>query len=257
MTSKFFTKGSSSESEESQEEIEDSGEGTKEDVKIPSKFQKGVKGEESSEEEETQEKRIVRSTRDKRFEEITTTIGQLRNHIKINDWNSIHNDFEKLNKQIDKTKQIIQKEGIPRIYIKALVMLEDAIVTTKESKEKAGNKNNAKSYNAMKQKLKKHNKTYEKEIGEYRKNPDGEEEEEEKGEKKGESEEEEEEDLGWMDEPDSEEEGTAKPKEKDTGFEDESEESSGGEAVEKENKLNKWFTAPKKMKKKNQKLKNQ
>ncbi len=80
-------------------------------------------------------------------------------------------DFEKLLKAIQKANQIIQKEGIPRSYIKTLATLEDFVKKTQDDKTLKAKMNatNAKSFNAMKQKLKKHNKTYEKDLEEYRK----------------------------------------------------------------------------------------
>jgi len=107
-------------------------------------------------EEQETKKRVVKSTRDKRFEELTDTIKRIKNAMKINDWNTIHADFDKLNKQYQKASSVIQKEGIPRFYIKTLVMLEDFVKTTQEQKLTATMKQtNAKSFNAMKQNLKK------------------------------------------------------------------------------------------------------
>jgi len=167
--SRFFTGGSSSEDEGSGD---DNNKEEEEPIKAPVKFTKTA-GASSSSEEEVDVKRVVKSTRDKRYDELTETIQRIRNHMKINDWNSIHTEFEKLNKLLQKANQIIQKEGIPRFYIKALVVLEDFVKTTHENKSKVTmNATNAKSFNAMRQKLKKHNKNYEKEIEEYRKNPD-------------------------------------------------------------------------------------
>jgi translation initiation factor 3 subunit C len=70
----------------------------------------------------------------------------------------------------------------PRPYIAILTELEDFAKTTQENK--ANVKMNAlklKAFNTMRQKIKKHNKQYEKEIEEYRKNPQKEEEEKEDG----------------------------------------------------------------------------
>eukprot|EP00741_Cyanophora_paradoxa_P004984 tig00000842_g4832.t1 len=165
--SKFFAAGSSSESES---------ESSEEEVQV--KQQKTTAGsrflrdESSSDEEHV--KRVVRSAKDKRFDAMTSVIKSMRNHIKINDWNAIANDFDELNKQLAKANQITAKEGIPRFYIKALVTLEDFIKATSENADakKKMSPTNAKSFNTMKQKLKKHNKPYEADIEKYRANPD-------------------------------------------------------------------------------------
>jgi len=134
-------------------------------------------------------RRVVRSQKDKRFEEINNTIQNIRNYMKINDWNSIHNDFEKLNRQLTKATTVIQKEGIPNSYIKILVQLEDFLKKTAENKEakKKMSAPNSKSLNAMKQKLKKNNKQYETQIEYYRKNPDESEDEKEASEEASEA----------------------------------------------------------------------
>lgn len=63
----------------------------------------------------------------------------------------------------------------PKFYIKCLVELEDFLQEAAQ-KEKAAKKkmnaNNAKAMNAMKQKLKKNNKTHEDKIAQYRQDPD-------------------------------------------------------------------------------------
>jgi translation initiation factor 3 subunit C len=63
----------------------------------------------------------------------------------------------------------------PKFYIKCLVELEDFLQEAAQ-KEKAAKKkmnaNNAKAMNAMKQKLKKNNKSFEDKIEMYRKDPD-------------------------------------------------------------------------------------
>lgn len=84
-------------------------------------------------------------------------------------------DFEKLTKFIAKT--VSQGQPIPQTCVQTLVLLEDFVKRTTENKEKVMKMSalNAKAFNAMKQKIKKHNKTFETEIAAYRKtNPKGE-----------------------------------------------------------------------------------
>jgi len=100
--SRFFVGGSSSE-EESEEE-RSGGEEEEEQVQKPAaRPSKGVDAL-SSDEELEPKKRVVKSTRDKRFEELTDTVKRIKNAMKINDWNTIHADFDKLNKQYQKSK---------------------------------------------------------------------------------------------------------------------------------------------------------
>ena len=41
--------------------------------------------------------------------------------MKINDWNGIQTDFDELTRQMDRSRVLISKEGIPKFYIKLLV----------------------------------------------------------------------------------------------------------------------------------------
>jgi len=77
----FFTGGSSSEDEGSGD---DNNKEEEEPIKAPVKFTKTA-GASSSSEEEVDVKRVVKSTRDKRYDELTETIQRIRNHMKIND----------------------------------------------------------------------------------------------------------------------------------------------------------------------------
>lgn len=81
-------------------------------------------------------------------------------------------EFDNLNRQVQK---VIQQGATPKIYIKAVADLEELVNETNE-KQKAGGKkmnaNNARGFNAMKQKIKKNNKEYVTEIDKYREDKD-------------------------------------------------------------------------------------
>eukprot|EP01116_Phalansterium_solitarium_P004436 TRINITY_DN1543_c0_g1_i2.p1 TRINITY_DN1543_c0_g1~~TRINITY_DN1543_c0_g1_i2.p1 ORF type:complete len:954 (+),score=408.35 TRINITY_DN1543_c0_g1_i2:149-3010(+) len=172
--SRFFTGGSSSDDES--DSGSDSGSDERETKpsasKVPSRF---ARDSSSDSDEGSGKKRVVRSAKDKAIEDFRSLINTVNNHIRINDWNAITDDFDNLNKLLSKSQRVLNPEGnrTPRIYIRALVILEDFIKETQDNKDKVKlNTLNARSFNAMKQNLKKHNKKYEKELEDYRKAPD-------------------------------------------------------------------------------------
>lgn len=130
---------------------------------------------------------MVRSTKEKRYEELTTIIKQIRNFKKIKDMSSMLSSFEDLMRAYTKALPVITKEEsgqTPRFYVRCLAEIEDFINEMWEDREgrKTMSKNNSKSLSSMRQKLRKYNKDFEEDIAKFRANPDqpDEEEEEEK-----------------------------------------------------------------------------
>uniref|UniRef100_A0AAY4DHH6 Eukaryotic translation initiation factor 3 subunit C n=1 Tax=Denticeps clupeoides TaxID=299321 RepID=A0AAY4DHH6_9TELE len=159
--SRFFATGSDSESEESSsaDEITPKATGTtltKQALLL------------SDEEEDT--KRLVRSAKDKRFEELTNLIKTIRNAMKIRDMSKCLEEFEQLCRAFLKSKTIVDKEGVPQFYIRLLADLEDYLNQLWEDKEgkKKMNKNNAKALSTLRQKIRKYNRDFESEIANYK-----------------------------------------------------------------------------------------
>ncbi|XP_057650867.1 eukaryotic translation initiation factor 3 subunit C [Diorhabda carinulata] len=139
----------------------------------------------SDDEEEV--KRVVRSAKEKRYEELTNIIKQIRNYKKIKDMSSMLNSFEELQKAYQKAVPVIIKEEngqTPRFFIRCLAEMEDFINEMWEDREGRKNmsKNNSKSLTSMRQKLRKYLKDFEDDLAKFRENPEqpDDEEEEEK-----------------------------------------------------------------------------
>ncbi|KAF8793215.1 Eukaryotic translation initiation factor 3 like protein [Argiope bruennichi] len=162
--SRFFA-GSDTESESSSSEEE----------QVPQKAQ-GITSAFTFSDEEEDVKRVVRSAREKRYEELTEIIKLIKNHKKIKDMSKLLTSFENLTRAFVKARPVIEKEEkgvIPKFYIRCLVELEDFIAECWEDKDGRKNmsKNNSRSLATLRQKLRKYNKDFENDIANYRANP--------------------------------------------------------------------------------------
>lgn len=152
--SRFFRgdESSSSSEEESSEE-----ESSEEEIQQPkSQFARGG----DSSESEDEGPRVVKSHRDRMFDELVVLVRGTRAHMTGNLWSDIQTDFDKILKLLQKMNQIIAKEGLPKFYIKLVGDLEDQLTTLAANKEEVRKMKSAhaKALNAMKQKLRKYTK---------------------------------------------------------------------------------------------------
>jgi len=130
-----------------------------------------------SEDEEEETKRVVRSAKEKRFEDLQALIKQSRNHKKNKDLAKVLSGFEDISRAYVKAKSVIEKNGdnnVPRVYVRYLSELDEFTTDLWEDKEGKKNlsKNNSKSLGILRQKLRKYIKDFETEVEQYRANPD-------------------------------------------------------------------------------------
>jgi translation initiation factor 3 subunit C len=181
MASKFFADAGNSASSEEEDNRSEQSEEDKQVAKRP------LYMESSSDEEE---KRVVRTEKDKRYEAIKSVITRIKDKIKIKDFITLNDEFDELNKQLEKSKKVIEKEGVPMFYIRICHDLDAFCQNFPADEKKALKPANNKAYNTLKHKMKKNNKNYEQKLKEFAANPvysDEEESDEEKITKKKET----------------------------------------------------------------------
>ncbi len=155
MTSRFFA-GAASSSESDNESDQRSEKSEQEEV-----VRRQFVYESSSDEEE---KRIVRSEKDKRYEALRTCITRIKDKMRIQDFVSLGDQFDELNKTLEKSKKVIEKEGVPQFYIRICYVLENFLNNLSKEEKNSLKKDNQKAYNTLKHKVKKNNKNYEEKI---------------------------------------------------------------------------------------------
>ncbi|KAI0690086.1 eukaryotic translation initiation factor 3 subunit 8 [Cytidiella melzeri] len=162
---------SDSESESESESEEESMSEEDDKGKKKSRFLRTEDSDEDSDEDGG--KRVVKSARDKRLEEMEASGKQMDNAMKINDWIAISNEFDKLVRMVQRQQNLA--EPVPPFYLRTLANLESslnaAVAKEKEAKKKM-NASNAKALTAMKQKVKKVIKEYEIDFKKFQEDPE-------------------------------------------------------------------------------------
>ncbi|TCD63030.1 Translation initiation factor 3 subunit c [Steccherinum ochraceum] len=155
-------------SDEDEESLSDDDE--PKEAKKTSRFLKTGDSDDDSDEDV---KRVVKSARDKRLDEMEASGKMMDNALKINDWVAISNEFDKLVRMVQRQQNV--NEPVPPFYIRTLVSLETslnaALAKEKEAKKKM-NASNARALTAMKQKIKKVIKEFEKEVNAFNADPE-------------------------------------------------------------------------------------
>jgi translation initiation factor 3 subunit C len=110
----------------------------------------------------------VKSQKDRTSDAIHDSVSKLRGSMRNDDWSMIHDEFEKLNKQVEKLRV-----DAPSFYIKLLLDLEELVGSTLKDKEgvKKLKPAAARFLNQMKLKVRKHNDLYRERIDDCKHNP--------------------------------------------------------------------------------------
>ncbi|KAL6305030.1 eukaryotic translation initiation factor 3 subunit 8 [Sparassis latifolia] len=171
--SRLLRTGDDSSSEEEEDEEEEESELSEEEAKEEKRKSRFLRTESDEDESDEDVKRVVKSARDKRLDEMEACGKVMDNALKINDWVAISNEFDKLVRMVQRQQNV--SEPVPPFYIRTLTNLESslnsAVAKEKEAKKKM-NASNARALTAMKQKVKKITKEYEKELKQFQADPE-------------------------------------------------------------------------------------
>jgi translation initiation factor 3 subunit C len=116
----------------------------------------------------------VKSGKDRAWDTMLEGIVRIRNAKKTNDWSVIQDEFDEVNRLVEKSKMLITQNGIPKFYIKMIAEVEEHLWATMKDKDLMKNVKPVigRAINRMKLTIKKHNKNYEEQIADYRANPE-------------------------------------------------------------------------------------
>ncbi|KAJ3261683.1 Translation initiation factor 3 subunit c [Boothiomyces macroporosus] len=135
----------------------------------PSGISKWLKKTEDESDSDSEGPKQIKSAKEKRFDELRDITQTLLNALEFDDFVTVNNEYDKLQKSLVKADAIIKREGIPRFYIRTINTIDD--VLKNYEKDPSMNASSTKALNAMKQKLKKELKLREVELERFRENP--------------------------------------------------------------------------------------
>ena len=236
-SNKFFGGGETSSEEERDSDSEgSSSEEQNQNIntdKSARQLRAALVGDDVSEEEED---RKVRTQKEKRTEVLDNIRKKCEVAANNGDFDKLETDFNVLCVEIEKSREVIyegKNEKLPKNIIKTLIVIQETIDSVSNAEKKKFSKVKAGNFNKVKQNFKKWlqsednsiDATFEKQIEEFKANPEASEEEEESDEEEAESDEEESEE----EEESGDEKEEAKKEDKEEDYEYYDEEAPEGE----------------------------
>jgi translation initiation factor 3 subunit C len=94
-------------------------------------------------------------------------ISRIKEKMRVKDFIALNDEWDELNKQLEKSKKVIEKEGLPVFYLRICHKLENFCQNFPAEEKKSLKAANNKAYNTLKHKIKKNNKLYEDKLKEF------------------------------------------------------------------------------------------
>ncbi|KAI6802125.1 Eukaryotic translation initiation factor 3 subunit [Hortaea werneckii] len=162
---------SEEESEEGDEDSDSDSSGDEGGKTGASRFLREVS--DDSDESDEEKVTVVKSAKDKRFDELEGTIRLIENAEKISDWNAINDQYDRMNRQLPTLQRDLEGKP-PKMYVKTVAELETAVSEAFEKQKVTPKKMNPiaqKGLNALRQKIRKNNRDFQADIEAFRKDP--------------------------------------------------------------------------------------
>ncbi|CAE6458382.1 unnamed protein product [Rhizoctonia solani] len=171
--SRFLKTGSGSSSSDDDDSDIDSDESDRSEKKKSTRKSTFMHGENPDSNSDDDTPRIVKSAKDRRQDELQAIGNSIDNALKINDWNAINAEFDKLLRLVQRQTNL--SDPVPAFFLELLKSLENEIteaLNREKTATKKMNATNARALNGMKQKLRKSTKEYETAIKSFEEDPE-------------------------------------------------------------------------------------
>lgn len=165
---------SSEESSEEESDVDDSSDSDSDDDGKTGANRFLREASDDSESEDEDKVTVVKSAKDKRFDELEGTIKLIENAGRISDWNVINEQYDRMNRQVPVLMRNLDGKP-PKMFIKTIAELETSVAEAFEKQKVTPKKMNPiaqKGLNALRQKIKKNNRDFQSDITSFRENPD-------------------------------------------------------------------------------------
>ena len=122
-----------------------------------SRFARGGPSDSDSDSDDDERGRIVRSARSKRLDELDAGAKRVENALRIDDWSTVSNEFDKLAKLVASNPgggvALTAEMSTPPVWLKTVVSLDEALANPDVKKKKLNAIHN-RALNTMRQKIK-------------------------------------------------------------------------------------------------------
>lgn len=169
--SSFFNEDEEDESDESSSD-EDSGRPSGPAYFLKKSFLKGSGGDDSDSDSDDEGRKVVKSAKDKLLDDMKSSIEVINSNKYTNNWTIVLNEFDKFGRFLIRCNQT--NIGTPRFYIKLLTSLDNSITETinNEKDDKTMKADEARSFNTLRQRIKKQIREFQVYYDLYKENPE-------------------------------------------------------------------------------------